>query len=64
MLEAMATGCLIVGSKTQPVEEVIKDKKNGYLVNFYDIEEFVKQLMRSWNLKLSIIAFTMIKIKR
>lgn len=39
MLEAMAAGCLIVASKTQPVEEVIKDKQNGYLVNFYNIEE-------------------------
>ncbi len=44
MLEAMAAGCLIVASKTQPVEEVIKDKQNGYLVNFYNIEEFVKTI--------------------
>lgn len=42
MLEAMSTECLIIASKTKPVEEVIKDRKNGFLVNFYDVEELVK----------------------
>lgn len=29
MLEAMSAGCLIVGSRTQPVEEVIQHGANG-----------------------------------
>lgn len=36
MLEAMAAGCLIVGSATPPVEEVITEGETGLLAGFHD----------------------------
>ncbi len=44
MMEAMAAGCLIVGSKVPPVEEVIRDGLNGRLVDFFDVSGWSRAL--------------------
>lgn len=37
-IEALSTGCLVVGSDTGPVREVIEHEVNGLLVDFFDYE--------------------------
>ena len=44
MLEAMSAGCCIVASKTAPVEEVMIDKKNGILTDFFNISELLRNV--------------------
>jgi glycosyltransferase involved in cell wall biosynthesis len=41
MLEAMAAGCLVIGSATPPVEEVLRHNENGLLVDFFQTKEIV-----------------------
>lgn len=45
MLEAMAAGCLVVGSDTAPVREVLTDRVNGRLVDFFDQEQLVTVIL-------------------
>jgi glycosyltransferase involved in cell wall biosynthesis len=46
LVEAMAAGCLIVASRTPPVEEVLRDNESGYLVDFFDVEKLADRIAR------------------
>lgn len=56
MLEAMATGCVIVGSNTQPVTEIIKDGYNGLLVDFFDVKAIVNRVEEALNHRESLVS--------
>lgn len=46
-LEALSAGCLVIGSRTPPVEEVLTDGRNGYLVDFFDTAKLAGLIIRA-----------------
>ena len=47
LLKALSTGCRVIGSRTAPVEEVIRDWENGVLVDFFDVEAVAAWLLEA-----------------
>lgn len=47
LLEAMSLGCLVVGSGTAPVREVIRDGETGLLADFFDVEGLSARLIQA-----------------
>jgi glycosyltransferase involved in cell wall biosynthesis len=44
LLEAMASGCAVIASRTPPVEEVISEGRNGFLTDFFDKEKLAERV--------------------
>ena len=44
MIESMSTGCLVLGSDTPPVREVIQDGENGLLVDFFSPKQIADRI--------------------
>jgi len=47
MLEAMSVGCLVIGSDTAPVREIIEPNHNGILVPFFAVDELAERVIEA-----------------
>jgi glycosyltransferase involved in cell wall biosynthesis len=46
MMQAMANECIILGSDTAPVQEVLDDNVNGLMEDFYDVDGLAERAVR------------------
>ncbi|CAL1240109.1 glycosyltransferase [Candidatus Methylocalor cossyra] len=46
LLEAMAVGCVVVGSDTPPVREIVRHGVNGLLADFFSVRQIVDMVER------------------
>lgn len=56
LIEAMSIGCLIVGSRTAPVEEVITHGQNGLLVDFFNPKEIASTVADALECRSELIS--------
>lgn len=49
MMEALSSGCLVVGSATASVQEVIQDGYNGLLVDFFSPQQIAQRVNEVFN---------------
>jgi glycosyltransferase involved in cell wall biosynthesis len=47
LLEALSCGCLVIGSDTAPVREVIANNKNGLLAPFFDVDQIAERVIEA-----------------
>jgi len=55
MLEAMSAGCVVIGSATPPVQEVIEHEVNGLLVDFFSPQQIADMANKVFDDKTRLV---------
>lgn len=46
LFDALACGCIVLGSDTAPVREILEHEKTGLLADFFDVDGLTRQALR------------------